>query len=107
PSSVTDSDPSELYTLSLHDARPISTTAGHHASVMPGRERAGRAHSGQSASGSPGCGSAGAGGPGTGAGRGGSAGNGCCGCAAGTDRKSTRLNSSHVKNSYAVLCLKI
>src|SRR5690606_40269704 len=25
---------------------------------------------------------------------------------AGVDRKSTRLNSSHVKNSYAVLCLK-
>src|SRR5690606_39408067 len=24
----------------------------------------------------------------------------------GRDRKSTRLNSSHVKNSYAVLCLK-
>src|SRR5690606_40489029 len=24
----------------------------------------------------------------------------------GTDRKSTRLNSSHVKNSYAVFCLK-
>src|SRR5690606_40346473 len=26
--------------------------------------------------------------------------------AAGGDRKSTRLNSSHVKNSYAVFCLK-
>src|SRR5690606_39373680 len=26
--------------------------------------------------------------------------------AAPTDRKSTRLNSSHVKNSYAVFCLK-
>src|SRR5690606_41188061 len=26
--------------------------------------------------------------------------------AAGTDRKSTRLNSSHVKISYAVFCLK-
>src|SRR5690606_41442090 len=25
---------------------------------------------------------------------------------AGGDRKSTRLNSSHVKNSYAVICLK-
>src|SRR6266511_5220164 len=31
-----------------------------------------------------------------------------CGCAAhpGRDRKSTRLNSSHVKISYAVFCLK-
>src|SRR5690606_41666292 len=28
------------------------------------------------------------------------------GPAAGTDRKSTRLNSSHVKISYAVFCLK-
>src|SRR5207302_8609027 len=27
----------------------------------------------------------------------------CCGC---RDRKSTRLNSSHVKISYAVFCLK-
>src|SRR5690606_34458692 len=27
-------------------------------------------------------------------------------CGAGPDRKSTRLNSSHVKNSYAVFCLK-
>src|SRR5690606_41784846 len=26
--------------------------------------------------------------------------------AVGVDRKSTRLNSSHVKNSYAVFCLK-
>src|SRR5436305_12489528 len=29
---------------------------------------------------------------------------GCCG--AGRDRKSTRLNSSHVRISYAVFCLK-
>src|SRR5437660_5513976 len=28
------------------------------------------------------------------------------GCAAGGDRKSTRLNSSHVAISYAVFCLK-
>src|SRR5690606_41583255 len=28
------------------------------------------------------------------------------GPAAGADRKSTRLNSSHVKNSYAVFCLQ-
>src|SRR5436305_10024071 len=33
---------------------------------------------------------------------------GCgCGCGVGTgDRKSTRLNSSHVRISYAVFCLK-
>src|SRR6266511_1849676 len=29
-----------------------------------------------------------------------------CGASAVTDRKSTRLNSSHVKISYAVFCLK-
>src|SRR5947199_4533872 len=63
----------EIYTLSLHDALPIST-----ASVATG------------------CGS--------GSGSGwesainSSTGNG--------DRKSTRLNSSHLGNSYAVFCLK-
>src|SRR5690606_41850029 len=31
---------------------------------------------------------------------------GCRTCATGRDRKSTRLNSSHVKISYAVFCLK-
>src|SRR5690606_40506779 len=31
---------------------------------------------------------------------------GFCHCWNGGDRKSTRLNSSHVKNSYAVFCLK-
>src|SRR5690606_41494903 len=30
----------------------------------------------------------------------------CTGCATPLDRKSTRLNSSHVKTSYAVFCLK-
>src|SRR5207302_10028322 len=30
----------------------------------------------------------------------------CCNIATSTDRKSTRLNSSHVKISYAVFCLK-
>src|SRR3989442_7351490 len=29
-----------------------------------------------------------------------------CGCFARSDRKSTRLNSSHVRISYAVFCLK-
>src|SRR5690606_40299675 len=32
--------------------------------------------------------------------------NGCAGYLANRDRKSTRLNSSHVKISYAVFCLK-
>src|SRR5690606_41898493 len=31
---------------------------------------------------------------------------GCCSMSIQTDRKSTRLNSSHVKISYAVFCLK-
>src|SRR5439155_16494327 len=31
---------------------------------------------------------------------------GSCGCILCTDRKSTRLNSSHVAISYAVFCLK-
>src|SRR3989442_11726689 len=39
------------------------------------------------------------------AGRGGSSGSGET-AAAGADRKSTRLNSSHVRISYAVFCLK-
>src|SRR5438874_8878784 len=30
----------------------------------------------------------------------------CCGRGRERDRKSTRLNSSHVENSYAVFCLK-
>src|SRR5690349_23642320 len=31
---------------------------------------------------------------------------GCCGSSQAVDRKSTRLNSSHVEISYAVFCLK-
>src|SRR5271165_6465475 len=63
-----DTATTEIYTLSLHDALPISPTAVCTAScisatLMPKR-------------------------------------------AASIDRKSTRLNSSHVKISYAVFCLK-
>src|SRR5436309_4693840 len=65
----------EIYTLSLHDALPISRAPGGHGP----RKKGGRvaplfARDGRK------------GGP--------------------PDRKSTRLNSSHVKISYAVFCLK-
>src|SRR5436309_12655380 len=64
-----DTAPSEIYTLSLHDALPISATgtgrrAGERYTESPARQS--RA----------------------------------------PDRKSTRLNSSHVKISYAVFCLQ-
>src|SRR5215471_20527779 len=64
-----DSAPTEIYTLSLHDALPISRTA-------PGFPWSCR-------------------GWGTGPDR-----------RSAGDRKSTRLNSSHVEISYAVFCLK-
>src|SRR6266511_5516631 len=67
-----DTATTEIYTLSLHDALPISASA-----------RAGR-----------GCGAARRG-PVLG-----------CRGRRRPDRKSTRLNSSHVKISYAVFCLK-
>src|SRR6266700_7202262 len=60
-----DTATTEIYTLSLHDALPISCSARSPTSQCP---------------------------PGT---------SSCPG-----DRKSTRLNSSHVKISYAVFCLK-
>src|SRR6266852_6890866 len=60
----------EIYTLSLHDALPISDAAcrGGHVRIFAAA-RAGRT-------------------------------------AASRDRKSTRLNSSHGSNSYAVFCFK-
>src|SRR5439155_21449055 len=69
----------EIYTLSLHDALPIST--GSRAQRLC-RDRA--LHARSSA---------------------GPRGDHTAGCAH-TDRKSTRLNSSHVAISYAVFCLK-
>src|SRR5690349_22761746 len=66
-----DPAPTEIYTLSLHDALPISHRRGadvHRRPLHDGPLRRGR---------------------------GGEA-----------DRKSTRLNSSHVEISYAVFCLK-
>src|SRR5690606_40232083 len=72
-----DTAPTEIYTLSLHDALPISRGGGTPPSPRPGRENAGPAP--RPAGSSP-------------------------------DRcrrsEETRLNSSHVKISYAVFCLK-
>src|SRR6266699_6167511 len=63
-----DTATTEIYTLSLHDALPISSS--HPRLSSPSRTE-------------------------------------CYGRGARTrDRKSTRLNSSHVRNSYAVFCLK-
>src|SRR5215813_15233714 len=71
-----DTATTEIYTLSLHDALPISTPVGMgaHRHRGDGRERrdGGRPAGGRR--------------------RG--------------DRKSTRLNSSHVRIAYAVFCLK-
>src|SRR5436309_7802276 len=67
-----DTATTEIYTLSLHDALPISASPGR-LSLIP------------TAASTPRC---------------------CAGSCAPTDRKSTRLNSSHVKISYAVFCLK-
>src|SRR5690606_39450922 len=86
----------EIYPLSLHDALPIWGGGGSRPGLLA---RAGPASAGRLVLG------LGArprrGGPvGRGHGRRGD------GPAHGGDRKSTRLNSSHVKISYAVFCLK-
>src|SRR5690606_42140248 len=72
--------PPEFYTLSLHDALPIS---------RPGRCGPARARGGRAA-------------PAVAPRLRGAAGD----ATFSRDRKSTRLNSSHVKISYAVFCLK-
>src|SRR2546430_5990361 len=72
-----DTATTEIYTLSLHDALPISS------SMMIPVDRASSSSAGSK------CESA--------EGR---------ACSATTDRKSTRLNSSHSQISYAVFCLK-
>src|SRR6266487_5425669 len=72
-----DTATTEIYTLSLHDALPISRSVRHRAADRPGRkgdEGAAVLH-----------------GPAE---------------AVSRDRKSTRLNSSHPSISYAVFCLK-
>src|SRR2546421_4559815 len=67
-----DTATTEIYTLSLHDALPIS--------FCPGRLRRDRPGRGGDLRPAP--------------------------CRACSDRKSTRLNSSHDQISYAVFCLK-
>src|SRR5690606_41720005 len=72
--SFTNSPPTEIYTLSLHDALPIladlraNLPAGYDLAITGSIEKSGKGEA--------------------------------------SDRKSTRLNSSHVKSSYAVFCLK-
>src|SRR5690606_41537054 len=91
-----------IYTLSLHDALPISgrVRRGRRGRGAGGR-RAARVPRGQAAPGA------------AGRGRGRvrirrlrAPSDRDRGHARGPDRKSTRLNSSHVKISYAVFCLK-
>src|SRR2546426_7524803 len=79
-----DTATTEIYTLSLHDALPISASAR---SARRGRRARRDARSRR-------------GSPRSGGGRAGSS-TGTCG-----DRKSTRLNSSHLLISYAVFCFK-
>src|SRR5436305_13664212 len=72
----TDTAITSIYTLSLHDALPISADAhGVEAGLLFSGKIAGQGWRGPDADG-------------------------------GGDRKSTRLNSSHVRSSYAVFCLK-
>src|SRR5688500_19689066 len=73
----TDAPTTETYTLSLHDALPICRVGGDDHGARARADGAVRAH---------------------GRGRG--------ALSAARDRKSTRLNSSHLVISYAVFCLK-
>src|SRR2546422_7106648 len=81
-----DTATTEIYTLSLHDALPISSAGARDARIRegspsdPGGAQAKRTENAGKGIGRP------------------------RGCA--TDRKSTRLNSSHGYISYAVFCLK-
>src|SRR5947199_7806066 len=81
-----DTATTEIYTLSLHDALPIYASGGSAGSVPPRRPRSRQR--------APALGPALRESPGRAAGAGDS------------DRKSTRLNSSHLGISYAVFCLK-
>src|SRR5256886_12616041 len=74
-----DTATTEIYTLSLHDALPISRRVPLRLERARHREPGGAARE---------------------------AGACCRGGRRGGDRKSTRLNSSHRQNSYAVFCLK-
>src|SRR5690606_41585065 len=84
--SLSDTPTTAIYTLSLHDALPISRRTSHERDVEDRASHAGgrclHRHPGPSRAIPP------------------------AGRKKGLDRKSTRLNSSHVKISYAVFCLK-
>src|SRR5690625_5581578 len=89
---MTDTPPVETYTLSLHDALPISSTR------LPQHEsqRVAQAIRWRTTGLAPRCAPPLGGSPGASPGP----------VAGSRDRKSTRLNSSHVAISYAVFCLK-
>src|SRR5690606_40594054 len=94
-----DPAPTRTYTLSLHDALPIYSTGqacrdGVHCGREPGA-RVGRCVAGQCVPQVREVVLAG-----------GDRAGGDAGQLVAQDRKSTRLNSSHVKISYAVFCLK-
>src|SRR3712207_7614669 len=82
-----DTATTEIYTLSLHDALPISSSASGHSSATLAGTAASPSSNWPSASGP-------ARAPSPASSR------------ATRDRKSTRLNSSHANISYAVFCLK-
>src|SRR5204862_6281356 len=71
-----DTATTEIYTLSLHDALPISMMKLPMRCIKAGQKRSGASRQRK------------------------------CANANWRDRKSTRLNSSHVEISYAVFCLK-
>src|SRR3712207_7049584 len=87
-----DTATTEIYTLSLHDALPIcscpSTATSSSGAWPSSRGRGTTSSTGSSASSTTSSST-----PPTSA-------------ASGSDRKSTRLNSSHANISYAVFCLK-
>src|SRR3712207_8576214 len=88
-----DTATTEIYTLSLHDALPISEAP------VPGAARHGHRQARQLRRGQEGADALGRAPPAQGPEQPG-------GELAPADRKSTRLNSSHVNISYAVFCLK-
>src|SRR5207249_9495744 len=83
----------QIYTLSLHDALPISPRPGRPRSAARSRRGPAPAARGADAASAPAAGA----GPLTSA---------FASARLVGDRKSTRLNSSHVSISYAVFCLK-
>src|SRR5690606_41377334 len=99
--------PTDTYTLSLPDALPISATAGHPRVVHLARDREPRASVEREVPAVHGdaCVAVHVVGHGGAGQRCAPRGGGEAGDGHEEDRKSTRLNSSHVKISYAVFCL--